>query len=131
MSKEWKGQSNNLIHIDADTRDAPCILIDGRLIIGTYEDSHSTLVHKVIYGMGSENEDWESLIDAGMPWRRNNIKDEDVAYGHVLKHQILWDVLENSTNDILSKLRSCMSKIDDYNHMIVDPNTGKYSRILK
>ena len=65
MSKEWKGQSNNLIHIDADTRDAPCILIDGRLIIGTYEDSHSTLGHKVIYGMGSENEDWESLIDAG------------------------------------------------------------------
>ena len=66
-----------------------------------------------------------------MHWRRNNIKDEDVAYGHVLKHQILWDVLENSTNDILSKLRSCMSKIDDYNHMTVDPNTGKYSRILK
>lgn len=130
MSKGWKGKNNNLVGVDIGNRDSPCILIDGRFIIGTDQDSHSTLIHKVIYGMGSNGEDWESLVDAGMTWRRDGVEDEDVAYGHVFGNNIFWDIRENSTKDILGRLKSSLSKVDDYTHFIVDPESGKYSKIL-
>ncbi|MBE9488199.1 MAG: hypothetical protein IMY73_03350 [Bacteroidetes bacterium] len=130
MCKKWKGKANKeLIELDIGQRDFPCILNKDILIIGTKDDTHSTLVHKMLYGMDSLDQSYEGLTSAGLPWTRDNVEDDDVAYGHIIKNKIYWDVLDNSTSEVLKMLKSNKSKTNDYEHFMFDSYKGNYNKI--
>lgn len=104
--KQWKKclKDENLVYSDIGARDGPCILHNNNLMIGTYDDSHSTLVHKLLYGMDFSNHpdqgDWSHYVemckDQGLFYTRDNIEDEDVVYGAIHGNIIVWE----DNNDI-------------------------------
>lgn len=53
MAKQWK--KNVYKFRDIGGRDAPCVLYDNKLYIGTENISHAMLVQQAIYGMDFDN----------------------------------------------------------------------------
>lgn len=133
--KDWKKCKEELMYIDICSRDAPCMCVDGVVIIGTYDDSHATLISKLIYGMDISNDykdkDMiESIESEGGKYFRSDIDEENVAYGHKLGTNIYWDITEDKTRAEIKHILSNSKGLKGYTHYSVDPFNGLSTKLF-
>lgn len=118
VGKQWKNMKG--YYFDIGNRDAPCILYDNTLYVGNFNDTHTSLIQKVIYGMNNEDGVLPISEDSYLGYSRSDISEdfdeEYILYGNLCGDNIYWDVY--SKNLSISEMRKLVCDLpkDKYNH---------------
>lgn len=127
MEKSWKTLENK--YLDVESRDFPCIFINGNIFIGNAGSTHATLVQEILYGMDFTDSDnyydmyekvWNEI---GKGEKRTTISfyrtdienEEDYVFGHVLGNKIYWD-MEGISMEMFKNLLAICNKDRSYRH---------------
>ena len=120
--KEWKKTRKEVSWLDYGNRDAPSIIINNELYIGTREQSHSHMVQNILYGM-DRFDDCKFVSDDGFEWNRNNIEDDNCWYGHVIGDNIYWELWDRSRYELTKAIRELRK--NKYNHYVFESYSYK------